>query len=108
MYYLKKKLEIAGAHQLKLNYDSKCNALHGHNWVITVYCKSDMLNENGMITDFTQIKNIVMELDHRNLNDFVPQPTAENIAEYLQRQIPYCYKVTVEESTNNEVTYEPK
>lgn len=107
MYYLEKRLEIAGSHCLKLNYESKCSNLHGHNWIITVYCRSDILNENGMVTDFSDIKKIVMKLDHQNLNDLLPfNPTAENIANYLCNNIPNCYKVDVIESENNKATYE--
>ena len=39
MYYVSKRMEIAGAHHLELPYDSKCEKLHGHNWIVTVYCK---------------------------------------------------------------------
>lgn len=106
MYYIKKTLEIAGAHCLNLSYKSKCNNLHGHNWRISVYCKSETLNPDGMVIDFTAIKEIVNKLDHSNLNDFLKQPTAENIAKYLCDKIPYCYKVTIEESKDNEATYE--
>ena len=112
MFYLKKTMEIAGAHSLNLPYESKCKNLHGHNWIITVHCKchDDELDNQGMIVDFSSIKRIVNELDHTNLNDlFVAElknPTAENIAEYLCNQIPFCYKVTVQESSGNEVTYE--
>ena len=38
MYYVKKRMEIAGAHNLKLPYESKCQNVHGHNWIVTVYC----------------------------------------------------------------------
>ena len=107
MYYLKKTTEIAGAHNLKLDYESKCSLLHGHNWVISVYCKARELNKNGMVTDFTDIKKAVMSLDHRYINDVIPiNPTAENIAKYLCEIIPNCYRVDVIESQNNEASYE--
>ena len=108
MYYVSKRMEIAGAHQLKLNYESKCENLHGHNWIITVFCKSEVLNENGMVEDFTHIKkNIHDKLDHKYLNDVVSfNPTAENIARWICNQIPTCYKVTVQESEGNIATYE--
>lgn len=108
MYYVSKRMEIAGAHQLKLNYESKCENLHGHNWIITVFCKSEVLNENGMVEDFTHIKkNIHDKLDHKYLNDVVSfNPTAENIARWICDQIPTCYKVTVQESEGNIATYE--
>lgn len=106
MFRLIKKIEIAGAHTLNLNYDSPCQKLHGHNWVISIYCKAEKLNSNGMIIDFKEIKNIVNRLDHGYINDHIEQPTAENIAEYLCNRIPFCYQVEVEESKNNKVIYE--
>lgn len=108
MYYVSKKLEVAGAHQLKLNYESKCSNLHGHNWWITVHCKSSILNENGMVVDFKHIKNMVSDkLDHHNLNEvFDFNPTAENIAEWICNNVPRCYKVEVQESDGNVAIYE--
>ena len=38
-----KRMEIAGSHQLKLPYSSKCENLHGHNWIVTVYVGADEL-----------------------------------------------------------------
>ena len=105
MYYLKKKLTIAGAHHLCPPYKGKCNNLHGHNWIITVYCCSPTLNACGMIVDFSEIKRIVNELDHENLNKHLPQPTAENIARYLCKHIPLCTQVDVEESEGAVATY---
>jgi 6-pyruvoyltetrahydropterin/6-carboxytetrahydropterin synthase len=101
-------MEIAGSHKLTLHYQSKCQNLHGHNWIVTVYCKSKELNDDGMVCDFTQIKKAIHErLDHQNLNDVLPfNPTAENIAKWVCKQIPQCYKVTVQESEGNIATYE--
>ena len=47
MYYVAKTMEIAGAHSLHLSYESKCEKLHGHNWIITVYCKAKELNQDS-------------------------------------------------------------
>ena len=54
MFYLVKKIEISAAHRLSLNYESKCSNTHGHNWDITVHLKSQTLDENGMIMDFSK------------------------------------------------------
>ena len=107
MYYVSKKLEVAGAHRLTLNYESKCSNLHGHNWFITVFCKSETLDENGMVIDFKHIKNMVSDkLDHKCLNEiFNFNPTAENIAKWICDNVPKCYKVSVQESDGNIAIY---
>lgn len=108
MYIIRKKIEIAGAHWLELNYSSKCKDFHGHNWEIDIYCKAEKLNENGVIVDFSKISEIVKkELDHKNLNEVLPfNPTAENIAKYLCDKIEYCFKVEIKESFGNWASYE--
>lgn len=108
MYYISKRMEIAGSHRLNLSYESKCQNLHGHNWIVTVFCKAEKLNHDGMVIDFKHIKDrIHNKLDHGNLNDILPfNPTAENIAKWICDQIENCYKVMVQESEGNIATYE--
>jgi 6-pyruvoyltetrahydropterin/6-carboxytetrahydropterin synthase len=108
MYYIKKKIEIAGAHFLNLDYESKCQELHGHNWIITIYCKSETLDNNGMVLDFTVIKEKISKvLDHKNINEQLQvNPTAENIARWICGQLKNCYKVKVKESSGNTAIYE--
>lgn len=115
MYYVSKRMEIAGAHSLKLPYTSKCEGLHGHNWIVTVYCKSPELTQYGMIVDFAKVKASVHGmLDHQYLNQLLPEinPTAENMAKWICDRVTdicevgYCYKVTVQESEGNIATYE--
>lgn len=108
MFYVSKRMEIAGSHRLNLPYESKCQNLHGHNWIVTVHCKSEKLNRWGMVCDFTSIKNRIHNvLDHRNLNDiFAFNPTAENIAKWICDNIENCYKVEVQESEGNIACYE--
>ena len=78
MYYVKKTIEISASHQLRLDYESKCENLQA-------------------VTD---------RLDHRNLNEVLPfNPTAENIAHWIVQSIPECYRADVQESRNNLATY---
>lgn len=105
MFYVEKEMELSAAHYLHLPYESKCTKMHGHNWKIKIYCKSEKLDENGMVVDFSEIKNIVNQLDHKLINDFVIQPTAENIAISLFKLIPKCCKVEVQETDGNKAIY---
>lgn len=108
MYYVSKKLEISASHSLSLSYESKCANLHGHNWHVEVFCKSKVLNKDGMVCDFKHIKEKIHGvLDHGNLNEILPfNPTAENIAKWITEQIPECYKAVVQESDGNIAIYE--
>lgn len=101
-------MEISASHSLNLTYASKCCGLHGHNWIITVYCRSVELDVNGMVTDFSSVSGMIKDkLDHKNLNDVLPfNPTAENIARWICETVPNCFKVEVRESLNNTAVYE--
>ena len=108
MYKVKKRFEISAAHRLALDYESKCSNLHGHNWIIDVYLKSDILDKNGMVMDFTHIKRKITDaFDHKVINDVVDfNPTAENLAKYICDQLcPFCYRVDVQESIDNIASY---
>ena len=109
MYYVSKRMEIAGSHKLNLDYESKCQNLHGHNWIVTVYLKGESLNHNGMLMDFTHIKKQIHDvLDHQHINDIVEvNPTAENMSKWICDKLgDMCYKVEVQESEGNIATYE--
>ena len=115
MYKVSKRMEIAACHKLNLPYQSKCTNLHGHNYVVTVYCKSTKLNSCGMVVDFAKVKEKIHGyMDHGYLNELLPQmnPTAENMAKWICDKVTdicdhgYCYRVDVQESEGNIATYE--
>lgn len=107
MYSVTKRMEIAAAHQLCLPYESKCTNVHGHNWVVEVTCVAEQLNSSGMVIDFKQIKERIHDkLDHGVINDWVDQPTAENIAKWIADELgSMCVKVVVQESEGNSACY---
>ena len=90
MFELKIITQFGAAHQLR-NYDGKCENLHGHNWKIEVFLKGEELDKDGMLVDFTIIKErtkeIIERFDHRFLNDLECfseiNPSSENIAKYI-------------------------
>lgn len=121
-YCVSKRMEIAGSHQLSLDYESPCSHIHGHNWVVTVFCRSNatqslseqVLDQNGMVVDFALLKkNIHGKLDHKHINHVIPgiNPTAENIAKWIMEEATKCcrrgecYKVIVQESEGNIAMY---
>lgn len=108
MYYIEKQLTVSAAHSLSLSYESKCASLHGHNWIITVRCRARELNPDGMVADFSHIKQLIKDkMDHRNLNEVFPfNPTAENIARWVAENVENCYWVEVAESEHNKAIYE--
>lgn len=108
MYTVEKRIEISASHSLELSYESKCQNLHGHNWIIIVWCRAKDLNGNGMVVDFSHIKQKIQDkLDHKNLNEVLPfNTTAENMAKWICEQVSECFKVMVRESENNTVWYE--
>ena len=106
---IKKRFEISASHILDLPYDSKCNHLHGHNWLVDIVVSCSEL-ENGMVVDFNYLKETVFKkLDHQHLNDIIPNPTVENMAQWIARTVGtkeagkrfWCTKVVIQESLGN-------
>lgn len=111
MYTVETTFTISAAHQLHLDYRSECSCLHGHNWKITVRCKSKDLNRNGMVLDFKHIKSTIKsQLDHTFINDRMPErinPTAEYMAKWICDIIGEpCVMVKVQETEGNVAIYE--
>ena len=94
MYELKIVDSFAAAHSLR-NFRGKCESLHGHNWKVEVWVRSDRLDETGLVLDFKVVKTATQEvldrLDHKYLNELAPfateNPSSERIAEYIYKQL---------------------
>ena len=116
MYKISKQFSFSASHQLNgLPTDHPCSSLHGHNYIVTVYLKSQMLNETGFVRDYRSldiVKKFIDEtLDHRHLNDVLRfNPTAENMAKFLydtfKQAIPELYAVEVSETPKTSAMYE--
>lgn len=74
---------FSSAHRLP-GYDGSCQHLHGHTWK-AVFIIEGPVRPDGMVCDFKVVKKLLDDQlpDHRFLNDLLPNPTAENLAQYL-------------------------
>lgn len=93
MFEVRVTADFAAAHFLR-DYNGKCENLHGHNYKVYAHVKGPMLNEGGMLLDFSKLKaalrQVCKQLDHTNLNDmsvFDQNPSAERIAMYIYNGI---------------------
>lgn len=81
-----KRVSFSAAHSLP-NYVGKCRNLHGHNWIIDIGVIGEVNSKSGMVIDFGELKGVLQpildNLDHRLINNIIPNPTAENIALYI-------------------------
>ena len=93
MFELKVRDHIASAHTL-VGYDGPCAKLHGHTWHIEVTVTGNQLDKVGLLADFKaikmQLKDVLMPLDHVNLNDLPAfagiNPSTENLAKHIYTQ----------------------
>ena len=78
---------FSSAHRLP-HYDGPCHDLHGHTWK-AVFIIEGPVKEDGMVCDFKVVKKLLDENlpDHQLLNDWVENPTAENLAQFLFQKI---------------------
>lgn len=117
MFEVSVEADFAAAHYLK-DYHGKCENLHGHNYRVIAYVRGMVLDEGGMLLDFSILKKMLKEvcakLDHKNLNDmpcFRMNPSAERIAMYIYDEIlvrmPTCplYAVDVYETSTSRARY---
>ena len=131
MFSVTKEIHFCYGHRL-MNYAGKCRYFHGHNGKLEVQLSAEKLDDQGMVRDFTEIKQVLQtwvdqELDHRMiLNAQDPlcatletagepivrmdtNPTAENIAvwiwAHLEGKLPGLHEVRLWEIDNASVIY---
>lgn len=94
MFELTITSQFAAAHQLR-NFKQKCERLHGHNWRVDVSIRSPELDSVGLVRDFGEIKEttrqLLLELDHRFLNEIPPfddlNPSSELLARHIFKRL---------------------
>ena len=121
MYEVTIKKSFSAAHTLK-EIGGKCEALHGHNFIVEVSVAAPDLNREGLAIDFRVLKRwteeILETVDHKYLND-IPYfngfaPSSENIARFIYDKVVEkahlqkirVSRVTVWESEDARASYE--
>jgi 6-pyruvoyltetrahydropterin/6-carboxytetrahydropterin synthase len=120
MYEVTIKKSFSAAHLIR-EIGGKCEALHGHNFLVEVSVMAESLNEEGLLIDFRIVKGwteeILDQLDHKYLNELDyfknMNPSSEQIARLLYDRIDEkarqaktrLSRVTVWESENSCATY---
>jgi 6-pyruvoyltetrahydropterin/6-carboxytetrahydropterin synthase len=122
MYYITVEQHFDAAHFLR-GYQGKCEALHGHRFLVLVTVQASQLDEVGMAYDFSvlkkQVGDILARFDHTCLNDIPPftkiNPSSENIASTVFKKLKpklagqpvSITRIEVWESPQNRATYIP-
>lgn len=107
IYEVERRFELPIGHRLNKN-KGLCKSIHGHNIFIYVKVGRDILNENDMVIDFSDLKRIVQlclvtwdhalflnKLDEGKINKELilrvqymdSDPTAEKLCEILYNEI---------------------
>lgn len=67
----------------------KCGRMHGHTYKVELIIEGDA--SGGMILDFNELKSqareVLLQYDHRDWNEFLEFPSVENICQLLSRQL---------------------
>lgn len=71
--------------------EHKCRRLHGHTYRARIEFEAEMDKQMGWLVDYGVVKSywsmIRDRLDHRLLNEILPNPTCELIAEYIAAEL---------------------
>ena len=94
MYEVMVEIHFSASHQIK-GYEGNCAKMHGHNWKVRVYVRSNELDELGLVIDFRILKKMLLEviapLDHSLINehpDFTDSnPSSENLASWIYKKM---------------------
>lgn len=94
--YISKEFHFDAAHNL-INYNGKCEKLHGHTYKLRVTLEGYPDKRTGMIIDFIELSRIVKEkiidkLDHSYINELIEQTTAENISQWIWKELEFSLK----------------
>jgi 6-pyruvoyltetrahydropterin/6-carboxytetrahydropterin synthase len=103
---------FSAAHHLD-EAEGRCRTMHGHDYRLLVTVAGPVRGGDGMVMDFHEIDDIVTqtvltELEGQLLNDVLPTPTAERLAEWIRDRLrpvlPGLSLLTIYETPRYKVT----
>ena len=121
MLTITKHFGFEACHHLP-HYKGACHNLHGHSYKLDVTVGGSIIKDGpkqGMIMDFKDLKKIVKDyvvdkLDHEDLNNHYPNPTAEimvvDIGKTIMQNLPdnvYLVSVKLWETEDSYAEYIP-
>ena len=88
---VRRRVGFESAHHLP-EHPGKCKELHGHSYELVVAVDRGVCGTSGMVLDFSDLKHVVRKevvelLDHRLVNDVLPNPTAELMAQWIWQRL---------------------
>lgn len=102
MFTISIRDSFSAAHRLE-HVQGKCEALHGHNFMVEVSVVGDKLNNDGMLVDFQILKKYLGEvldsLDHSYINDKSFFKERAGSSEYIAMYIFHELKLRIKEKT---------
>lgn len=133
MFTVRKKMKFEMAHRLTSAYSECCvGTIHGHSYILELFFQRKTLNNDGMVIDFGEVKNVVQPIIDRWDHSFVlhnedpiitsdfkksqqkliqwgVNPTAENMAKFfferVKESFPELCKVRVHETDTGYAEY---
>ena len=65
----------------------KCKRPHGHTWQCRIWVRGDVDRTLGWVVDYAELDaawdKIAAQLDHRDLNELMPNPTTEHLIYWI-------------------------
>lgn len=88
---ISKTFSFEAAHHLP-NYEGSCSRKHGHHYVLEVILEGEVDEKTGMLVDFNLLQSevemyVIDKYDHQDLNDFFPNPTAEEMVKVIGNEL---------------------
>ncbi len=102
MYTVTKEIYFCYGHRL-MNYGGACRHLHGHNGKIQVELEREVLDERGMVVDFSEIRTLIKDwidqtLDHTMLlrkdDPLIPVLKEKNERFYVMNENPTAESIS--------------